>query len=108
MTFNNLLYMHIVASQMKTLIRLLPLIVGDYIPQDDEHWACFLMLWDICTSITAFEVDRQDAMNLAWTIEAFMESLEYLYSESIFTPKLHYLLHLPGDMLRYTCSCPNL
>ena len=72
-----------------------------YVPEDDEHWSCLLMLWDICTSITAFDIERLDASNLAWTVEVFLETLRYLCTELVFTPKLHYLLHLPEDMLRY-------
>ena len=56
---------------MKTLIRLFPYIMGKYVPEDDEHWSCLLMLWDICTSITAFDIEHQDASNLAWTVEVF-------------------------------------
>ena len=55
---------------MKTLIRLFPY-MRKYVPENDKHWSCFLMLWDICTSITAFDIKCQDASNLAWTVEVF-------------------------------------
>ena len=36
------------ASQMMTLSQFLPLIMGDKIPIDDEHWHNFLLLLKIC------------------------------------------------------------
>ena len=35
------------ASQMMTLVRHLPLFIGDLVDHDDDHWECFLLLWDI-------------------------------------------------------------
>lgn len=35
------------ASQALLLVKLLPLLVGDVIPKDDEHWKCFLILCGI-------------------------------------------------------------
>ena len=49
-------YMIDLASQMMTLIRLLPLMVGNYVERNDKHWECFLQLWDICSMVCAFEV----------------------------------------------------
>ena len=36
------------ASQMMTLMRFLPLIIGDKVPSDDEYWNNFLLLIKIC------------------------------------------------------------
>lgn len=35
------------ASQMWCLIRLLPLMIGEYVPQGDRRWEVYLMLRDI-------------------------------------------------------------
>ena len=32
------------ASQMLTLLRILPLLIGNMIPEEEEHWTCFLLL----------------------------------------------------------------
>ena len=48
------------ASQMMTLIRLLPFMVGNYVERNDKHWECFLQLWDICSMVCAFEVTTGD------------------------------------------------
>ena len=38
-----------------TLVKILPHLVGNYILEDDDHWSCFLTLWDICNG-TGFQV----------------------------------------------------
>ena len=35
------------ASQMSLMGQILPLIVGDYVPEDDEHWKLFVQMMDI-------------------------------------------------------------
>lgn len=88
-----------VASQMMTLVRLLPFIIGKYVETDNDHWECFLALWDICSIASAFEVTEDDATHLAWLVEVYLESFTSLYGESI-TPKMHYLVHLPQQIIR--------
>lgn len=85
---------------MKTFMRLFPFIIGDFIPEGDEHWSLLLTLWDICTMATSFVVTKEDASDLAWKIEVLLETYVHLYPDSSFVPKMHYLLHLPDEMLR--------
>jgi hypothetical protein len=60
------------ASQMKALIRRLPLAIGNYIPNEDEHWMCFLMLWDICCLCLVYEITEDDAGHMSWLVETFL------------------------------------
>lgn len=83
-----------------TLVRLLPFVIGEFVAEDDDHWHCFLLLWDICCLSTAFEVTKADAAQLAWLVEAYLESFTSLYTVSVI-PKMHFLVHLPEQMLRY-------
>ena len=46
------------ASQMITLVKLFPLTTGDLVDEEDEHWKCFLLLWDICSIVLAYEVSK--------------------------------------------------
>ena len=78
--------MFLIASQIMTLIRILPFMIGSYVERDDNHWECLLILWDICCIVSAFEVTEDDAAHLAWLIEIYLES---------FTS-----LHLPQQMIR--------
>ena len=65
---------------MKTLIRLLPLAIGNFVHEDDNHWKTFLLFWDICNMALAFEMREEDAGHLAWLVEAYLESFCLLYS----------------------------
>ena len=67
------------ASQMMTLIRLLPFMIGNYVERNDNHWECFLQLWDICSMVCAFEVRAGDAAHLAWLVQAYLEEFFILY-----------------------------
>jgi hypothetical protein len=87
---------------MMTLIRFLPLALGKYVPDDDEHWACFLIFWDICNLALAFRIRDTDSGNMAWMVELYLDLFSTLYSEEAsFIPKLHQLVHLPEQMLRF-------
>lgn len=46
----------LLASQMWLLGRLLPLMVGDHVPEDDDHWICYVDLLRIMCIATATEV----------------------------------------------------
>lgn len=88
-----------IASQVMTLTRLLPFIIGEYVASDDEHWECFLLLWDISSMACAFEVSESDATHLAWLVETYLEGYKSLYETSLI-PKMHYLVHLPQQIIK--------
>ena len=45
----------IIASQTWCLIHLIPLMIGDLIPEDNSYWGCFLILLDIVDFVCAPE-----------------------------------------------------
>lgn len=82
---------------MWLLGRLLPLMVGQYVPEDDQHWICYLNLLRIMTLATALELTEDSVSVLALLIEDYLFQFNILYPDSI-TPKMHYLLHLPSQV----------
>lgn len=58
---------------MITLVKLFPLTTGDLVDEEDEHWKCFLLLWDICSIVLAYEVSPNDPVRLAWLVETYLE-----------------------------------
>ena len=82
---------------MWLLGRLLPLIIGEKVPRDDAHWACFINLLRITTISTAQYVTEQTIETLEMIIEDYLALFNQLYPLHI-TPKLHYLLHLPDQL----------
>lgn len=73
--------------------------VGQYVPEDDEHWNCFLNLLRILTIATAFEVTQDGVAMLSSLIEDYLLQFNSLYHGCV-TPKIHYLLHLPEQIQR--------
>lgn len=97
----NMLFIHDhVASQMWLLGRLLPLMIGEYVPTDDPHWMCFTQLLSILILSTAVEVLPETIDDLKISIESYLFRYNSLYPNSM-TPKMHYLLHLPEQIRQY-------
>ena len=86
---------------MMTFVQLLPFMIGDKVPFDDEHWNSFLLLWDICSMVCAYEVTEDFSVHLAWVVEIYLESFKELYGGSTLTPKMHHLVHLPEQIKLY-------
>ena len=86
---------------MMTLMSLLPYMIGKYVPKKNEHWQCFLMLWDICRMVCAYQITSDDSLHLAWLVETYLESFTYLYGNTHITPKMQHLVHLPEQMMIY-------
>ena len=85
------------ASQMWLLGRLLPLMVGKYVPSDDAQWKGYIQLLRILTISTAIEVTEDTISILSLLVRDYLVTFNSLYPGSI-TPKLHYLLYLPRQM----------
>ena len=67
---------------------LLPLIIGDYVPNGDPHWICYIVLVSILALSTAVEVPPEMIDDLGMSIENYLFHYNGLYSDSM-TPKMH-------------------
>ena len=85
---------------MWLLGRLLPIMVGDLVPEDDNHWQCYIDLLRIMCIVTAVEVTENFINILTMLIECYLSTFNALFPDSI-TPKMHYLLHLPDQIKKY-------
>ena len=84
-----------------TLIRLLPFMVGTFVDDDDDdHWECFTLLCTISNLVCAFEATLEDSIYLAWIIETYLESFRLIYPTVMMIPKMHYLVHLPDQIVK--------
>ena len=75
--------------QMWTLSRFLPLVIGDIVPKDDQHWVNFLKkkTKDMCGYLESLISDHH------------LEFLE-LYPTSNITLKFHSMIHMPRLILK--------
>ncbi len=80
---------------MWCLLRLLPLIMGDLVPEDDPHWENYLTLLEIINIVFAPVVSLGLAHYLQHLVGEHHETFIELYPHKSLPPKFHYLIHMP-------------
>lgn len=87
------------AAQIWNLANL-PLMIGDKVLVEDANWECFLLL-----DILQFCTVRVSSSAHAGILEALIHSHHELfircYPDSSVTPKMHYMVHFPNQIIRY-------
>ena len=86
------------ASQMLTLLRVLPFLIGDRIPEGSEHWTCFILLRKIVDIVLCPAVSENHCSSLKLVISEHHSKFVHLYGVSSFIPKMHFLLHYPDQI----------
>ena len=93
------------ASQMMSLSRTFPLLIGDKIPDEDEdedkHWELFLVLLRICSIAVAPNCSPDVIAYLTTLIEEYLGKFITLYSPVKLIPKQHYMVHYPSQMIKF-------
>lgn len=74
---------------------LLPLMIGDKIPEDDPMWECFLLLLEITKLCTAKVTSIEASDYVKVLIEEHHRLFKSCYPGVSFTPKMHYMVHFP-------------
>ena len=98
---------HLSAAQTLLLYQIIPLIMGDCVPEGDEHWQCFLLLLKIFDIVFSPVVPKGYCAVLKLLIAEHHSLFKSLHSSSMITPKFHFLVHYPdqivalGPMTRY-------
>ena len=95
------MYMYFPATQMWCLGRLLPLMIGERIQVDDDHWLNFLRLLTIIDYLLAPVVSPECVGHLTILIDEHHRTWKELYPTSNIIPKMHYLIHYPEFIERY-------
>lgn len=87
------------AAQMMLLARLLPLIIGDSVPEDDTKWQNYLRLMEIVDILFCPRVTEDDAAYLSTQISDHHEQFCELYPGNNVIPKMHFIIHMPRLMI---------
>jgi len=82
------------------LARILPLLIGDLIPQDNDHWDNFLCLLKIEEILFAPRTSTELAAYLAILVHEYLDEFGNLYDRRKI-PKQHYMVHYPRQIIRY-------
>lgn len=87
------------ASQMLTLLRILPFLVGDKIHESDVHWQCFLLLRKMVDIVLCPVMSKDSCITLKFLVKEHHSQFVLLYGTNSYTPKFHFLLHYPEQIL---------
>lgn len=86
---------------MWCLFRFLPIMIGDLVDSTLKQWHCFLKLWNIVQICTATAIRKDDVPYLKLLIEEHHNLFKEVHPAASIIPKLHYLVHVPDDIIRY-------
>ena len=89
----------ILASQMWCLARMLPLVIGDLVPENEPHWEHFLCLLQIEEIVFAQRTTVQLAAYLSVLVDSYLREYTSLYEKPV-TPKQHYMVHYPQQIIK--------
>ena len=82
------------------LFRLLPLIIANHIPDQNEYWELYLKCRTIGDILFAPSIASDDVDLLNFYIEDFLECFVAMFPNQM-TPKLHFLLHYPTQIKKH-------
>ena len=80
---------------MWTLASYLPILIGSYVPTDDENWENFITLLEITDYLVAPQLTIDEAALLKCLIQDHHIKFIHLYPDTSVIPKMHYLTHTP-------------
>lgn len=85
---------------MWLLGRILPLIIGEYVPENDERWRLYLNMMNIVDILFAPNTTTDHATYLATLIDDHHHDFCELYPQSSIIPKMHFMVHMPRMMIK--------
>ena len=77
-----------------------PLVIGQYVPEDDERWLLYLQLMDIVDILFAPSTSEDYAIYLSTLISDHHQDFSRLYPEATILPKMHFMVHMPRLMMK--------
>ena len=80
------------------------MLIGDRVPEDDEHWENYLLLMEIVDYIFAPTCDDMIIASLRHLLQVHHTEFKRLYPENSIIPKMHYMLHYPELIERYAIT----
>lgn len=88
---------------MWLLARILPLLVGDYVDEEeDQHWQLYLQMMNIVDLIFCPKTSHDHAAYISTLISDHHSTFSQLYDGRSIIPKMHFMVHMPKLMIRYS------
>ena len=85
---------------MWCLARLLPVMIGELVPDHDRYWDNFLLMLTITDYIFAPITSDSIVPYIRDMIQEHHQEFRDLYPDASITSKMHYMVHLPEWMLK--------
>ncbi|XP_049341205.1 uncharacterized protein LOC111192620 isoform X1 [Astyanax mexicanus] len=82
------------AVEKLVLFRLLPFLIGNFVPKRNTHWDLYLLLRSVCDILLAPVIKTSWLSPLTALITDFLTSFQRSFPDD-FIPKIHYLVHYP-------------
>ena len=87
------------AAKISCLFRMLPFLIADKIPDDDEHWELYLLLSQIIDIVNSTFITLSHIGQLEWLIEAHHSKFKELFPDTTLKKKHHNMVHYPNSLL---------
>ena len=98
-------YYNYSASQMRFLLHILPILLGDAL-NGNEFFECLLLLHDICALILSPLISEEQIPLLRLMIQQYLTNFKEQYQCNL-PPKFHFLVHFPQQIIRYCYNNNN-
>lgn len=80
---------------MWLLGRILPIVIGDLVPEDDEKYGNYILMMKIVDILFAPKLSEDHVGYLACLIREHHKNFVQLYPDDSIIPKLHFMIHMP-------------
>ncbi len=85
---------------MWLLGRVVPIMLGYLVPEEDEFWQNMIILLDILQQILSPVITADECSYLQILIQEHHENFVHLYPDSSVIPKMHYMVHMPRILIK--------
>ena len=79
---------------------ILPLIIRDNIPEDEEYWKLFVQMMDIVDVLFSPNTSDEYMAYVAALISDHHHDFCRLYAGHSIIPKMHFMIHMPRLMIQ--------
>ncbi len=88
-------------SQTWCFLRLCPLMIGDYVPEDHPLWNLAMLFLDVLDQVLSPVISHGDIHYMQQVIEDFLTVFKENFPNVKFKPKAHYMLHYPSQTKKF-------
>ena len=98
------------AEQARIFLKYLLFILRDYVPNDNPYYRLVLQITSIVQICFSPVISTETIEELQNAIEAHLRLIKELFPDVNITPKMHYMLHIPrqimnlGPLVRHCCT----